>query len=571
MLEFTRPEWLLSLIAVPALVLLATRAMRRRRDGWKRLGKSSRIPTEGDWRWITALVLLILAAAGPSWDWKGHTAASPGHDVMLVVDTSRSMGVPDALPTRIGAAVQSAKSLVQAIGSEEVGRVGLVAFAGRGVVRCPLTTNLGVVNDALQALRPGDVQPGGTNLAAGVRAALDALARSDPFVPRTIVLFTDGEDLSGSWPELVARLRREKVTLHGVAVGDLESGHAVPIGGGKSLKFAGKTVESRRNDTPIEALAGASGGTVVRLGLAPTDLGAFFERRIQPFAARRREQIRRESALTDRHAPFVFFALAVGVSACGPRRFRGGGTVWLFLLVFLGASPRDVSTSEWVRQGKAAYDRGAFQEASAFFERAIRNDPRSAVAFYDAGAAAFQLGGFDEALRHYKRALILTKQDGLRMKTQFALGNVHLALGQRSQAIEAYGACIASTVAGPEYDAIRRDAAINRRFAEREPPRAEQSDPDGAGKEQGADPNRSKSAAQSPGKSSSPPESTSSSDADESGPSGSDAKAGDEPSPDSKTVKQRFQDSLENARQARDFRQADDGPGPTQDGVLKDW
>ena len=46
--------------------------------------------------------------------------------------------------------------------------MAVVAFAGRGVVRCPLTENLGAVDSALQALRPGDVRPGGTDLGAAL-------------------------------------------------------------------------------------------------------------------------------------------------------------------------------------------------------------------------------------------------------------------------------------------------------------------------------------------------------------------------------------------------------------------
>jgi Ca-activated chloride channel family protein len=51
------------------------------------------------------------------------------------------------------------------------------------------------------------------------------------------------------------------------------------------------------------------------------------------------------------------------------------------------------------------------------------------------------------------------------MKIDYAMGNTALAMGDVPGAIAAYTSCIDSTVRGPELDAVRRDAAINREFA----------------------------------------------------------------------------------------------------------
>jgi Ca-activated chloride channel family protein len=430
-----------------------------------------------------------------------------------------------------------------------------------------LTENLGVASDALKGLRPGDVQPGGTNLAAGVGVALDLLAKSDQNVPRTIVLFTDGEDLTGSWPSLVARLRQQNVTLHGVAIGDVEMGHPVPSVGGKPLRFEGQVVESRRNDTPIEALAAATEGSIVRPGLAPVDLAVLFEKRIKPFAVRRREELRRETERADQHVPFVFAAFAVGVSACRPRRFRAAWAIWPLLLIFPGASPTERSTAEWIRKGKVAYDGHDLEAARDFFARALRSDPHSTIASYDAAATAFQAGRFDEALRLYEQAALLTKDPGLRMKIQYAVGNTRFALGQSPDAIRAYDACIASTVKGPKYDAIRRDAAINRRFAMTPPKAAPREDQRG----NGTPPDSQENSKPGENPSQKPESPQNSGDSNGGPPAGSDASAGAEESTDPQSARERFQAALYNARQARDFRPSDDGPPPRHGEILKDW
>ena len=68
----------------------------------------------------------------------------PGRDVVLLVDDSRSMAAEDAVPDRLGVAVEAASSLV-ARSRQPGNRVAVVAFAGRGVLRCPLTEDLGAV------------------------------------------------------------------------------------------------------------------------------------------------------------------------------------------------------------------------------------------------------------------------------------------------------------------------------------------------------------------------------------------------------------------------------------------
>ena len=68
---------------------------------------------------------------------------------------------------------------------------------------------------------------------------------------------------------------------------------------------------------------------------------------------------------------------------------------------------------------------------------------------------------------------------GLRTKIDYALGNTALALGDLAAAIRHYDDCLASTVAGAELDVVRRDAAINREFAEEQARRSPSPPDDG--------------------------------------------------------------------------------------------
>ena len=149
-----------------------------------------------------------------------------------------------------------------------------------------MTENLGAVLDALDRLRPGSVTPGGTDLAAALDTAIEAVA-IDPqqhAQGRAIVIFSDGEDHADRWSSRLERLRQQDIVVHAVSIGDADEGHPVPTGNtAEPLKFEGQTVLSKRVDTYLDTIARGSGGTIVKLGLSSTDLGAL---RVESRAAR---------------------------------------------------------------------------------------------------------------------------------------------------------------------------------------------------------------------------------------------------------------------------------------------
>jgi len=64
------------------------------------------------------------------------TAVHTSADVMFVLDTSRSMLAEDAPPNRLA---RAKAEIAQLVGKLDRHRVGLVAFAGRAAMLCPLT------------------------------------------------------------------------------------------------------------------------------------------------------------------------------------------------------------------------------------------------------------------------------------------------------------------------------------------------------------------------------------------------------------------------------------------------
>jgi Ca-activated chloride channel family protein len=495
-LTFARPELLWLLMSLPGLVLWAIRGRWRRDRDWRALAQRGRAARDGTVLLIGCAACLIVAMGQPRWGRLAAAPVPPGHDVVLMVDVSRSMGVEDAVPNRLAAAIEAAESLVSALAREPANRVAVVAFAGRGVLRCPLTENLGAVLAALHRLRPGGVRPGGTDLGAALDAARDALGTEEHAEGRAIVIFSDGEDHLDRWTSRVDRLRQEDIVVHAVAIGDADQGHPVPDGKlAQPLLYRGEPVLSRRDDSALEAIALRTDGSIVRLGLALGDLGILYQTKIEP-AARRRRESTRPADRAERFPLFLIAALTFLMAACWPAR-RGWGWPWarhwywnwgrrrsirklgvatlLFALAGLATGAGDApaltgseSAASAALEGQTAYRLGRWDQALTAFDAAIQRAPALAVPRYNAAATLFQLGRHDEARQRYLEARERANSF-LRTKIDFALGNTALAEGDIPGAIRSYDECVASTARGSALEAVRRDAEINRKFALAQP------------------------------------------------------------------------------------------------------
>ena len=477
-LAHTDRLWLLLALVLIGLWVLT--GERRRRRAWTSIGQGGRPPGGGrGWR-LAAMFALVLSLAQPRWGRIPGTEPPPGHDVVILVDTSRSMAAQDALPDRLGAAVGSALSLVSALGEAEGDRAAVVAYAGRGVVKCPLTANLGAVADALRARRPGEVRPGGTDLAASLEEALDQFDDRVAAGGRSIVVLGDGEDPSR--PDAADRARKAGVRarlagvdVHAGSVG-VESGSTIPSGSGV-LRYQGKTVLSRRDDAPLKALAEASGGTFLPLGPTARDLGPFYRSKIAPTARARRE-VARPNQRVERAGALILLAAVLALLGDRPRRVR-----WPLLLLGLTAVPGADRPGETARQaveaGRAAYAAGDTAAALIAFDRAISLDPEGPIPRFDAGAALYRLARPAEAAARYREAHARSRKNTLlRMKVDYALGNTALALGDAAAAIASYDGCLGSTDRSPATRSLRADALANRRFAEQHLPRPPASPPE---------------------------------------------------------------------------------------------
>ena len=119
---------------------------------------------------IFAVALLVIALARPQHGFDLQEVEQRGLDIVVAMDTSKSMLATDIAPNRLERAKLAALELMQKAGTD---RLGLVAFAGDAFLECPLTIDNTAFQQSVQALNVNSIPQGGTAIAAAINTALD--------------------------------------------------------------------------------------------------------------------------------------------------------------------------------------------------------------------------------------------------------------------------------------------------------------------------------------------------------------------------------------------------------------
>lgn len=208
---------------------------------------------------VAFVVLASLALAEPRGGRRLVPDERAGLDVVFLLDVSRSMLAADLQPSRLASAVSAAERLAEALPGP---RIAVVAFKGDAYRLLPLTEDPEALALVLAAADPDLSTSIGSNVEAGLRAALASLP--DPGRHRAIFLFSDGESLEGDAVRAAREARAAGVPVVPIALGT-ESGAQLVLADGRTVfDRSGRPVVSRLNISQLEDVAEASGGRVYR-------------------------------------------------------------------------------------------------------------------------------------------------------------------------------------------------------------------------------------------------------------------------------------------------------------------
>jgi len=218
---------------------------------------------------LLAVALLIVTLARPQHGFDLQEVEQHGLDIVVAVDTSKSMLATDIAPNRLARAKLAALELMQRAATD---RLGLVAFAGEAFLECPLTIDNTAFQQNVQALDVNSIPQGGTALAAAINTALTAFKEKGHF--KALVLLTDGEDNDEGALEAAQAAAKEGLKIFTIGIGSAEGTLVTVTDASGNSDYIrdekGQVVKSHLNEPLLQEIAKATGGFYLPLRGADT-------------------------------------------------------------------------------------------------------------------------------------------------------------------------------------------------------------------------------------------------------------------------------------------------------------
>lgn len=206
---------------------------------------------------ILAVACLIVALARPQWGFTWEEVKQRGLDIVVAIDTSKSMLAEDIAPNRLARAKLAALDLMQQARSD---RLGLVAFAGSAFLQCPLTIDDSAFRQSVDALDVNAMSRGGTALAEAIDTAMTAFKEQDNY--KVIVFLTDGEDHDSGALEAATKAAQSGVQIFTIGIGTPEGELLRVKQPNGTTDFVrdeqGNVIKSHLNESLLQQLAGAT-------------------------------------------------------------------------------------------------------------------------------------------------------------------------------------------------------------------------------------------------------------------------------------------------------------------------
>ena len=453
-MSFGALEWFWGLLLIPVLIALFIRAEHRGLGRLQEFVSARLLPqlagTVNRPRRVLrfglqllGLSLALISLAQPRWGYTFEDVKRKGLDLLIAVDTSRSMLSNDVQPNRL----ERVKLVTQDLINELQGdRVALIAFAGRAFLQAPLTIDYDAVVEAINDLDTKTIPEGGTNISSAIALATQTFGKS-AVGNRALIIFTDGEELNGDAVKTAKAAADAGVRIFTVGIGTAQ-GSLIPITGDDGQTAfvkdsSGQVVKSKLDDKRLREIAEVAGGFYLHLENGPRTMRQLHDEGLAKMQAAEMD-VRLSRRPIERYewplgAALIALALSILIPERGRARERRYATMpartaaaaamlLMFFSPFLFANAPGID----------AYREGKFEDAYSEFQQTLKSHPQSRIEDklqFDSGTAAYKLRDYNKALESFSQAL-LSKDTVLQSKTYYNLGNTLYQRGETQKTDE---------------------------------------------------------------------------------------------------------------------------------------
>ncbi|MFH0947785.1 MAG: VWA domain-containing protein [Elusimicrobiota bacterium] len=210
---------------------------------------------------ILGLAFFIFALSGPQFGSKWTEMKKYGVDVIIAIDVSKSMLAQDIKPNRIEKAKSELTMLIDKLSGN---RLGIIAFAGRPFLQCPLTLDTSAAKIFLDSITTDLIPIPGTAVGSSIDLAVNNFSQEERKY-KALIILTDGEDHESDPVSSALAAKKEGVKIFTIGFGSSQ-GELIPekdetgktIGYKKDKK--GETVMTKMDEATLQKIAYETGG-----------------------------------------------------------------------------------------------------------------------------------------------------------------------------------------------------------------------------------------------------------------------------------------------------------------------
>ena len=390
-------------------------------------------PVWQKWRLVLVVVIsafLWVTLAQPQWGENWQEATQRGRDILVAIDTSRSMLANDVVPNRLTRAKLAALDLMRLARQD---RLGLIAFAGTAFLQCPLTLDEEAFRQSVNILDTGIIPQGGTALTGAIDAALGTFKNDSGDNHKVLIILTDGEDHEEGIKEAGAKAAKAGLKIFTVGVGT-PSGELLRIKDEQGRESfvkddQGNVVKSALNESLLRDLASGTQGFYLSLRENKA-MEVLYEQGLRPLPTSE-ISTKKVKKMHDRFRwPLILGMLAMILEVfwveSGFRKRRTLSTLTVAFLFLLVTSQSALASAS---KAQRDFEKGEFDKAREEYDRLLTSRPGDPRLQYNSGSSAYAGKDYAKAAQRFEAALSATDKV-LQQHAYYNLGNTEYRLGE---------------------------------------------------------------------------------------------------------------------------------------------
>ncbi|MDD5688078.1 MAG: VWA domain-containing protein [Elusimicrobia bacterium] len=210
---------------------------------------------------ISGLFFLLFALAGPKFGAKLVDIKKHGVDVIIAIDVSKSMLAQDIKPSRLEKAKLELSFIIDKLSGN---RLGIIAFAGKPFLQCPLTLDTSASKIFMDSITTDLIPVPGTAIGEAIDLAVKNFIKEERKY-KALIILTDGEDHESDPLSAALAAKKEGVKIFTIGFGTSQ-GELIPdkdeTGNVTNYKKdkKGETVMTKLDELTLQKIAYETGG-----------------------------------------------------------------------------------------------------------------------------------------------------------------------------------------------------------------------------------------------------------------------------------------------------------------------